>query len=224
MNKKEYHHGNLKAEFLQIAFDFIKNEDIEKLTLKVLADATGTSRSAIYRHFKNKDALIETMILEGFEQFDDKISPVFKEKRRSLVDRFYISGKHYIVFAMENPSLYRLLFGKKYAHIREEIVSIKDDDCSGFGALKIAVEEGQRDGILKKESSFDRSVTIWASLHGLSSLIIDGFMHVEEQYETLYDNLFQTLLAGAVADKVKILSTIPFVKKILTPKKIEIMI
>ena len=57
MQKNDYHHGNLKEELLQISFDFIAKEDTEKLTLKLLSDATGTSRSAIYRHFKNKDRI-----------------------------------------------------------------------------------------------------------------------------------------------------------------------
>ena len=202
MIKKEYHHGHLKEEFLQIALAFIAKEDVEKLTLKVLSDATGTSRSAIYKHFKNKDALIEKMIEHGFEMFDAQTTPLLSDTSKSLVDKFYHTGRLYIEFAKNNPNLYRLLFGKKYAHIREEIVSIKDEDCSGFGALKKAVEEGQRGGILKEEDSYKQTIVIWASMHGFSSLIIDGFMDVEEIYEDLYESVFETLLFGMVANRV----------------------
>ena len=215
MIKNEYHHGNLKEEFLQIAFDFIAKEDISKLTLKVLSDATGTSRSAIYKHFKSKDTLIEKIIEVGFEQFDKHTTPILQDKTKPLLDRFYLTGKAYIEFAKQNPNLYRLLFGKKYAHIREEIISIKDEECSGFGALEIAIKEGQNSGILKKEDSYKQAIIIWSSLHGLSSLIIDGFMDVEELYEDLYDHLFASLVAGIIANKVKLLSTLPFGDKLL---------
>ena len=207
MQKTDYHHGNLKEEFLTIAFNFIKTKEVEKLTLKILSDATGTSRSAIYRHFKSKDALIETMIVEGLEQFDQATSPILLDKSRPLVDRFYLSAKKYIEFAKNNPNLYRLIFGKKYAHIREEVSSIKDEDCSGFSALKITIEEGQKSGILKKEESYKQTIIIWASLHGLASLIIDGFLDVEEIYEELADDMFTNLLAGNISNKVKIIST-----------------
>jgi len=217
MKKNEYHHGNLKDDFLKIAFEFIKTEEIEKLTLKILSDKTGTSRSAIYRHFKNKDELIETMIVQGFQQFDDAISPVLLDKNSSLIDRFYLGGKALVGFAKEYPNLYRLLFGKKYAHIRESVVSIKDDDCSGFGALKKAIEEGQQSKILKKGDSFKQAIIIWSSLHGLSSLEIDGFMDIQNIHDELYDDMFESLLSGIIADKVKIISTIPFVKNILKP-------
>ncbi len=218
MIKHDYHHGNLKEEFITIAMDFIAKEDTEKLTLKVLSDATGTSRSAIYKHFKNKNALIETIIEKGFDKFDIETTPYLKDKSKTLIDRFYLTGQLYVAFARNNPNLYRLLFGKKYAHIREEILSIKDKDCSGFSALQKTVEDGHKQGVLKKENSYRQAIVIWATMHGISSLIIDGFMDVEDVYEEMYDTLFETLLTGLVANKVKIISTIPLLNKILQPR------
>ncbi|MFT5836103.1 MAG: AcrR family transcriptional regulator [Sulfurimonas sp.] len=215
MLKNEYHHGNLKEVFLKIAFDFIAKEDVDKLTLKIFSDATGTSRSAIYKHFKSKDALIEVVIEKGFEKFDKEISPILNNKEVPLIDRFYLSGKKYIEFAKKNPNLFRLLFGKKYSHIREEIISIKAEDCSGFGTLKLAIEEGHQSGILKKDSSYKQTIVIWSALHGFSSLMIDGFMDVEEIYEDIYDDIFDTLIAGIITKKVKLISSLPFGVRIL---------
>ena len=217
MIKHDYHHGNLKEDFITIAMDFIAKEDVEKLTLKVLSDATGTSRSAIYKHFKNKDALIETIIENGFDKFDAETTQYLHDESKALIDKFYLTGKLYVEFAKRNPNLYRLLFGKKYAHIREELLSIKDEDCSGFAALQKTIEDGQKQGILKKDDSYKQAIVIWATMHGISSLIIDGFMDVEEIYEDMYDTLFETLLSGLVANKVKIISTIPLLNKFLQP-------
>lgn len=219
MIKHDYHHGNLKEDLIQVALDFIAKEDVDKLTLKVLADATGTSRSAIYKHFKNKDALIEAMIVRGFDKFDADTTVYLKDTNKSLIDRFYLTGKLYVEFARENPNLYRLLFGKKYAHIREETLSIKDEDCSGFAALKKMVEEAQQQGVYKKEDSYKQSIVIWATMHGVASLIIDGFMDVEEVYEDLYNTLFETLLVGMAANKIKIISSIPVLNSLLQPTR-----
>ncbi|BAF71898.1 TetR/AcrR family transcriptional regulator [Sulfurovum sp. NBC37-1] len=214
MKKNDYHHGNLKEEFLTIAFAFIRENDIEKLTLKVLSDATHTSRSAIYRHFSSKDALIETMIITGFDAFDRTIAPILTAKEKPLPERFYFAGRAYLDYARENPSLYRLLFGKRYAHIREEIMTL-GDDCSGFGALKKAIEEGQENGLIKKENSFTQAVVVWSSLHGLASTIIDGFMDVEANSEQFYNAMYKSLLAGLLSKKVTLLSTLPFSDKFL---------
>jgi len=220
MTRKDYHHGNLKEEFLKIAFDFIHNDDIENLTLKILADKTGTSRSAIYRHFSSKDDLIKTIIEVGFDEFDKDISPILLNKNENLVDRFYLATKGYIHWAKNNPNLYRLLFGKKYAPLRESLLSIKDDSCSSFVSLKQTVQEGQESGIIKKDDSYKQAIIIWASLHGLSSLIIDDFLDVQEIYEELYNDMFKSLLSGLISNKVKLISSIPFVNNILKPKEL----
>ena len=217
MTKTDYHHGNLKEEFLKIAFEFIHNDDIENLTLKILADKTGTSRSAIYRHFSSKDELIKSIIETGFDEFDKELSPVLLDKKISLIDRFYISTKAYILWAKNNPNLYRLLFGKKYSSVRESFISIKDNSSDAFLSLKLAIEEGQKNGIIKKEDSYKQAIIIWASLHGLSSLIIDDFLDVQEIYEELYNDIFKSLLAGLISNKVKLISSIPFVNGILKP-------
>jgi len=217
MTKHDYHHGNLKEELFTVAFEHIERHDVETLTLKVLADATGTSRSAIYRHFENKDALMEAVILRGFDAFDAAVSTVLKENNRPLVDRFYLAARHYIEYARAHPNLYRLLFGKRYAYIREEAMSLKDPACMGFGPLKAAIEEGQRLGMLKQDDSYEQSIIVLASLHGLATMIIDGFHEVDEIFEALCTRMFESLLAGIVSDRAKLISTIPFVKNLLKP-------
>ncbi|MDM5271387.1 TetR/AcrR family transcriptional regulator [Sulfurovum sp. zt1-1] len=220
MIKNKYHHGNLKEELIDIAFKYIKENDVESLTLKILGDSTGTSRSAIYRHFKSKNDLIETIITKGFEYFDDCVSPALHDNEVPLIDRFYLSGKRIIKFANENPNLYRLLFGKNYAHIREEIIDLKDENCSGLGALKTTLEEGQALGMIQEGDSYQMAIVIWASLHGLASLIIDGFMDVEKLADELYDNMFKYLLNGIVSNKIKFISSLPFSDRIL-PQKLK---
>jgi hypothetical protein len=43
-------------------------------------------------------------------------------------------------------------------------------------------------------------------------------MDVEDIYEDVYTTLFETLLSGMIANKVKIISTIPLLNKLLHPK------
>ncbi len=198
MKKTSYHHGNLKEEFLKISFNFIKTEDIEKLTLKILSEATGTSRSAIYRHFSSKDALIETMIKSCFSELDNAISPPLLDKDGDIVDRLNLSFKKYLEFAKEHPHMYQLIFAKKYSNIREELVTAEDSDISGFANLKKTIEEGQESETLKKGDSYQQTITIWASLHGLSSLLGDGFLDVDNIYEELSSKMIKNLIEGLV--------------------------
>lgn len=215
MKKNDYHHGNLKQELIKISFDYIHAHDFDSLTLKVLADATGTSRSAIYRHFSSKDDLIEVLIDKGHDKLDNATVPILKDKTKPLIERLYNYTKLYLIWAKENPNLYRLLFGKKYAEFSESIMSFKDD-TSGFGSLKLVIIEGQMSGICKKEDSYQQTLIIWASLHGLASLMIDGFMGVEEHIDKLHKNMLTTLLDSVETNKVKLFSSM---SNLINPKR-----
>ncbi|MBD3823068.1 MAG: WHG domain-containing protein [Epsilonproteobacteria bacterium] len=70
---------------------------------------------------------------------------------------------------------------------------------------------------IAKEDSFERTILIWSSLHGLASLIIDGFMDIDKIYPALYDKMFEDMLASSVTNKIKLLSTIPFMEGIFKP-------
>ena len=196
MTKTKYHHGNLKKTFLKIAFEFIEENDIDDLTLKTLSEITGTSRSAIYSHFDSKEALIEAMILNGFHIFDGILSPILGNSDIPLLQRFELAAKDYIGFAKDNKVLYRLLFGNKYAHIRMDVMTKNDPDHSGFGSLVLAIEEGQRSGLFKKVNAYQQAVLVWSSLHGLASLLIDGFVGIEEMYDALFEDLLVAIQSG----------------------------
>ncbi|MCB4746576.1 MAG: TetR/AcrR family transcriptional regulator, partial [Sulfurovum sp.] len=194
--KNTYHHGNLKQELLSFSLDFIHKKDIDKLTLKILADVTNTSRSAIYKHFSSKDELIKAVMEKGFDKFDSVIVPILSNDNEDLDKRFFIAAKYYIDWAKKNPNLYRLLFGKKYAHVRESFITIRSENCKGFMALKALIEEGQMKRLIKIEDSFAQTVVVWSSLHGLTSLIINCFHDVEEIYDDLVNKMLYSLLTG----------------------------
>jgi hypothetical protein len=135
------------------------------------------------------------MIVDGFGDFDRVILDALQDRESSVVDRLQLFSKNYIEFAKDNPTLYRLLFSKKYEQIRQESETIRE---SGFMALKIAIKEGQESGVLKKEDSYHQAITLWASLHGLSSLLVDGFLDVDKIYEELSDRMIENLVTGLV--------------------------
>ena len=71
--------------------------------------------------------------------------------------------------------------------------------------------------MLKKEDAYHQAIVIWASFHGLASLMIDGFMDVEEIYEKIYDDMFASLLINILTKKVKILTSLPYLSSLLKP-------
>ena len=220
MNKDEnrnYHHGNLKEALINEAFVIVKNEGIEALTLRELTQRLGASRSAIYRHFANKEDLVKNVILAGFELLDDSFEPIFIDETISVLDKLEQMGSKYIEFAVENPALYRMLFGPKHIKEREEVCADEKPDLyrlknnqsnvdeldemesNGFHKLVVLIVKAQEEGFFIKNEPFIVSITIWSALHGLASLIIDGHTFGDFQAQELYQANFNTLIHGLQA-------------------------
>jgi len=197
--RDSYHHGNLKQELLAKAIKIIESDGIQALTLGVLAKELGTSRSAIYRHFSSKDELIKKVMFYGFEVFEKRLAPIFMKKNEDVLKRFNLLCKEYIIFAIEQPNLYRLLFGKQFENIREENYDINDEEqASDFYALVNLLLEAQDNNIFKKEDPLIQGQIIHSMLHGLASLYIDGHIHIKDNIDTLNEACYNILISGLI--------------------------
>ena len=83
-----YHHGNLKEALVDTAMEMIDTDGLDAITLRDITQRLGTSRSAVYRHFENKEALILGVITRGYEQLDLLFTPIFQDQTRSVSERF----------------------------------------------------------------------------------------------------------------------------------------
>jgi AcrR family transcriptional regulator len=212
--KNSYHHGNLKEALLEEALNIIKNESLETLTLRELTTRVGASRSAIYRHFSNKEDMLKQVILAGFEQLDEEMAPIFENSELPILEKFALMGSSYIKFAVDNPNLYRLLFGPKHMKEREEVCQsqkpelhelktnhtgldkLDEMESNGFHKLVVLIVTAQEQKIFKAQNPLLLATTIWSSLHGLSSLIIDGHDFGDFDAQILYQSNLETILNG----------------------------
>lgn len=196
-SQDSYHHGNLRMAAIETALDMVAHEGAENITLRELTRRLGTSRSAIYRHFDNKEALMQAVIIAGFERLDNVISPHFEMKTLDVKTRLMQMGRAYMNFAIENPDLYRLLFGEKAMQEREAVCDLENtDQAVGFHALVNLLVEGQQSGVFREEDPFLQASAVWALIHGLSSLIIDGHLMIKDVADDVLIACDKILLEG----------------------------
>lgn len=192
-----YHHGNLKEALLEIALERIECDGIDTITLRDLTQRLGTSRSAVYRHFSSKEALILGVIEQGYEQLNCLFTPIFQDRTRSVDERFEAMGKAYLDFAIEHPNVYRLLFGERYRKEREVLCDYKDENqAGGLYALVGLLIEAQQAGIVAQGNPMVQAATVWASIHGLASLLIDGHLLMSDNLDAIYTYSQGVLLRG----------------------------
>src|SRR5687768_10556330 len=77
-----YHHGNLRQALLDQAARIIRKEGDERLTLRGVAADLRVSRTALYRHFHDKDALLAAVATDGFRSFRAALASAWEEAGR----------------------------------------------------------------------------------------------------------------------------------------------
>lgn len=165
-----YHHGDLRQALLHQALAALATQPASELSLRDFAAHIGVSHSAAYRHFPDKKALLDAVAEEGFRQFRDRLRSATSPR---AVKRLEAMFSLYLAFGLEQPNLYRLMFGPGFL----ERVSVPATDANAreaFATLLETVQAAQAAKALRPASAFLMSQTIWATLHGLTLFALDG--------------------------------------------------
>lgn len=199
--RRQYHHGDLRRALLDEALAMIRAEGVEGLTLREIGARLGVSRTALYRHFADKAALLEAVATEGFRRLREQLVAAWEERGRGPAG-FEAMGAAYVGFAVANPSHYRVMFGRfvEPEACRPELAR----EASGaLQALVDALIALQRDGLARGDDPATMARFVWAVVHGVAMLGIDGQLREPVGVDTLTRYATERLQAsiGAGADR-----------------------
>lgn len=191
--KTAYHHGALKGALLDEAAVLIRTEGTEAVTMRALATRLGVSRTAAYRHFENKEALLVAVAAEGFERLAAALHTA--GEGREGRDRVESMGQAYVRFALTNPAHYRLMYGRE-ALSRREIPALQASADQAYDELVALIEAEQQSGLLRAGDARQLAYVAWALVHGLALLLVDGQMEQPDDMGGLAALAIRMLLDG----------------------------
>jgi AcrR family transcriptional regulator len=105
-----YHHGNLKEALIRAALELIAQKGPAGFTFAEAARWAGVSPAAPYRHFRDRDELLASIALRGFQQFEAVLSRAWDEGRPDPLSALDRLGKAYLDFARSEPAFYSAMF------------------------------------------------------------------------------------------------------------------
>ena len=176
--QKKYHFGDLKASLVETASIMIEDEGIENITMRSLSKKLGVSRTAAYRHFQDKTALLKAVAEDTF----NRLRLYIRDESEDIGDpleQFRVISHAYVEFAMRNPAKYRQMFGREVAS-EPRVPELGQAAWSAFTVLMEVIQKCHRDGVFKGGDTYDLANVAWATVHGLSLLLIDGQIRTSE--------------------------------------------
>jgi AcrR family transcriptional regulator len=154
----------VRAAVKRVALTQLEQGGPSAVALNAIARELGVSGPALYRYFKNRDALMTALVEDAYGDLAD-----------ALADAPALA-QAYRAWALAQPHRYRLLFSAPFPGYDPHQPQL------------VAAAQRSMEQLLKIEPDETRAVTMWSRMHGHVSLEIEGnFASMGLDPEQLYE-------------------------------------
>ena len=170
---------------MDTAVAMIRDEGVPALTLRGVGARLGVSRTALYRHFDHKEALLARVAAEGFKRFHEALATAAARALARRADPMPAMAAAYMRFARSNPSHYQTMFSGVLAH-SQRYPDLVEHGEAAFNVLLDTIRGEQQRGRIGPGNPLDLAEITWALSHGLATLGLAGqLQRTPKQLEAL---------------------------------------
>jgi AcrR family transcriptional regulator len=177
----------------------LDKEGPEAVTMRRVADAVGITAMAIYRHFPDREGLLNAIADHGFQALAEELKG--RQFSGDFEARLTAMGEIYLDHALNNPRLFELMFLKPRPGARQYPRDFKARKSPTANLMVDLLEQGMRDGYFRPATSPD---DVWeitfemgALSHGLIVLYLGGRTELSPaQFRQLYRRSFRRYIHG----------------------------
>ena len=204
--RRKWEKEALGRKIMDAAREIFVDEGYEAVTMRRIADKIEYSATAIYSHFKDKDALIRAITYSDFRALTESLHAVGDVA--DPIERMRRIARLYVNFGINNPNQYRQIFmsssGPLYdEEFREDVRGNPDTDAYAW-IIKVMSDALRQGAIAIPDGKLELyAQTLWSAFHGIVALHIglQGETWVEwATMEERVDLLFNLIMAGIMRE------------------------
>jgi AcrR family transcriptional regulator len=201
--RRERARMEVRARILDAARELFATEGADNVTMRRIADRIEYTPTTIYQHFKDKNALLETLMAEDFLSFSKRFATVLAMP--DPIERIDAMSRAYFRFAMDYPNHYRLLFMSPLPEVSGDLANRGVPERDAYAALRHIMNEAMASKRLKPQHTNVQLAcqTAWSCVHGVAALAIAmrsrkgewfEWRPVEEIFETMNEFVMRGLV------------------------------
>lgn len=190
-----------REEIIEAALELAANKGIQALTARELGAALNSSTRPIFTVFDNMEELLGEVRNAAVARFSE-----YAKKAEQFTPMFKQVGLQMIMFAYEQPKLYRLLFMSE----RPEKQTF-DDLFNSLGEVApLCVEVIEQEYELDHKNAMMLFKQIWIYTYGVGALIATGMCHFGmEDIQDMLSREFKAMLMLIKSGRAENCTTIP---------------
>jgi AcrR family transcriptional regulator len=180
---------------LTIAREIVVAEGADAVTIRRVATAAGLTPMAIYRHYANREALLQRVADDCFAEIGARWAT--RERAPDLDGRVAELLDDHLDFALEQPRLYDFVFLEGRAGARRWPDDFRNGGSPSLNLVADAVRTGIERGEVRDEDEWELALLFAAMLHGLVRLYQGGRIALStEDFRALCHRLVTRTLYG----------------------------
>ncbi|MGH7532160.1 MAG: WHG domain-containing protein [Gemmatimonadales bacterium] len=163
------------------------------VTMRGVAASVGITAMAIYKHFPDRNALLEAATAAEY----GRLARYFERAnaRRNVQGMRGMLG--YLDYACDHPHLFRYMFAEERSDALRYPADLRAGKSPTLNILHSVVSRLKERGILERDDAFEAALAIWAHAHGLVTLYLSGRIGMPRSaFRRLYMRSLDRLLAG----------------------------
>ncbi len=138
-----------------------------------MADAArqvGVSSAAPYRHFADREALLDAVCARAFEKLTECLSAARDRAERGSIEAIIAMGQAYVGFVVESRSLFELMWSRHLDSLSTELTEDVGRRC--FGTLLEGVDAYRTRHGIGQPGTMEIALPLWVMVHGTASLVL----------------------------------------------------
>lgn len=196
--RQETHHAQLRAQILEHARAIVLSEGLPALSIRKITTAMEYSPGIIYHYFKDKNELVEALLIEGYSAILNGLRQA-RQDDEDPIGTIRVLLSTFVEVALKEQTLYRLfLLSDSPQILAKTSVLYKGvtQDSPTMAILKGHVQNGMDAGIFHPSDPELTAQVVWASVYGLIMKIITEKQLEESQQKALVDQQLNLLIRG----------------------------
>jgi AcrR family transcriptional regulator len=182
-----------RRSILDHASQLLAESGPDALSMRKLSQRIGASTIVLYTHFRDKQAILDELYIEGFGRLRADLAsvPVHADPMQQVM----ALGRAYHGSAVANPTCYQLMFTRCVPGFEPSPRS-REISKQAFAILVAGVQRCIDAGAIPSGDAASVAHVLWGTLHGLISLELFGYAPGSSSAESRLEHAMQVIRDG----------------------------
>jgi AcrR family transcriptional regulator len=187
--------NNTADRIARVALSILEKEGPEAVSMRRVASAVGITPMAIYHHFPDREALLNTVTDREFAKLLSHIQS--HPLNGSVENRVTAVMEGYVDYAFKQPRVFDYVFSRVRSDARKYPQDFRARRSPTLNPIADMLGGEMEKGFLKKDEVWEVALGLWAHVHGYVMLYRAGRIDLsEKEFRKLLHRSLRRFLHG----------------------------